>query len=592
MRNRNIFDRLAHLRSVMFLTRGAAKAAIALTWMVSASAGAAVGYVYEATGEISISTGSNNSIRATKNTEIQPDSIINTGAQSRAVLKFDDGQMATLQSNSTFQVNEYIYEPGQPEKNNIVFSKLKGGMRFITGVIGQSNHNAFKLTTPNATIGIRGTEFMLAMLDGALYGQVSSGSISVTNASGTATFSSGQSILVESSNSLPKMISEADLPLGIFDQLAENASMPARSAGNVLPGSAAAADAALFSATDISGETTGAASPALANSSNDTKDDSRTKLPNSTAAVTTKSINETKGLPFFQAPGKPIRSPATDVALAAATGESARAAAAAATISRNEAAANLFGNHNFTPTGVATGEICAFCHTPQGSEQTVAAPLWNRSAPPLSPYLSYATLASATDESSGSVSIACLSCHDGTQAPNVLIRIPDAGSDKGAGIHTIPPSVRAEMRNHHPVGMRYAGGGQDQNMPKAPLNVPSGAGGINPSGLGTSSDFSKPNAPNIFRNIDFKMTSHSGSDTGTVWWVDRAGKGRQKEDLYLFTRTDSTNYSGAIPIAYDTPVNTPYVECATCHDPHKVTLPTFLRVLNTGSAVCMTCHVK
>ena len=42
------------------------------------------------------------------------------------------------------------------------------------------------------------------------------------------------------------------------------------------------------------------------------------------------------------------------------------------------------------------------------------------------------------------------------------------------------------------------------------------------------------------------------------------------------------------------------VECASCHDPHGVPSgapgstfnPTFLRVPNAGSAVCLTCHAK
>ena len=42
------------------------------------------------------------------------------------------------------------------------------------------------------------------------------------------------------------------------------------------------------------------------------------------------------------------------------------------------------------------------------------------------------------------------------------------------------------------------------------------------------------------------------------------------------------------------------VECASCHDPHGVPstgegstlLPSFLRVRNENSAVCLTCHTK
>lgn len=33
------------------------------------------------------------------------------------------------------------------------------------------------------------------------------------------------------------------------------------------------------------------------------------------------------------------------------------------------------------------------------------------------------------------------------------------------------------------------------------------------------------------------------------------------------------------------------VQCATCHDPHNDTNTPFLRVSNTGSALCLTCHL-
>lgn len=34
------------------------------------------------------------------------------------------------------------------------------------------------------------------------------------------------------------------------------------------------------------------------------------------------------------------------------------------------------------------------------------------------------------------------------------------------------------------------------------------------------------------------------------------------------------------------------VECATCHNPHDVTNGSFLRIANTASALCTTCHNK
>jgi predicted CXXCH cytochrome family protein len=36
----------------------------------------------------------------------------------------------------------------------------------------------------------------------------------------------------------------------------------------------------------------------------------------------------------------------------------------------------------------------------------------------------------------------------------------------------------------------------------------------------------------------------------------------------------------------------PSVECGSCHDPHNYTNPTFLRVANNTSNLCLSCHTK
>jgi predicted CXXCH cytochrome family protein len=253
---------------------------------------------------------------------------------------------------------------------------------------------------------------------------------------------------------------------------------------------------------------------------------------------------------FVPAPG-PASTAATDATLATATVN----AATAADISRNDAAAGLFGKHNFTAGGIATGEICAFCHAPQGVETKVDAPLWNRSFSPLSDYRAFSSLGSATAAASGSVSMACLSCHDGTQAPNIVVNTPGKDGTGSDSINGTKTDSNQFLKGHHPVGMQYGGGGPNNAMPGGPVKLD-----------------------------DFRSTSYSGTGTSTVWWVDTGDKGRQKTDLILFTRNDSSN---------DLTISRPYVECASCHDPHRISSPTFLRVPNTtGSALCLTCHSK
>lgn len=195
--------------------------AIVLVWMATASVGAwaAGGYLYDAAGSVSVAIGKNPPRPVVKNEAVASGTVIRTGDKSSAVLKFEDGQVVSMQANTTFQVRNYIYEPKKTEASSIVFTMFKGGMRFITGEIGKHNKNAFRLVTPNTTIGIRGTEFLLAMVNNATYGQVISGSISLANAAGVTILTAGQTALVSSVTTPATMVPASSVPAGTFSQI-------------------------------------------------------------------------------------------------------------------------------------------------------------------------------------------------------------------------------------------------------------------------------------------------------------------------------------------------------------------------------------
>ena len=227
--------------------------------------------------------------------------------------------------------------------------------------------------------------------------------------------------------------------------------------------------------------------------------------------------------------------------------------------------------HNLGSTGTlapavnaSTAEVCVFCHTPHGSATGAAVPLWNKSLNDPLNYTTYDSINSASLEGEivnvGSVSIACLSCHDGTQAMDSMLNEPGSGAIATgtftASIGTMAVGIAnlgEDLSNDHPVGIQYAGGG----VTAAILT------GADP---------------------DFKATQTPVNLNGTtVWWVDTAegtAGERDKTDMILYTRTDGT--LGA---------QEPFVECASCHDPHTSNA-LFLRTANTGSAVCLACHTK
>lgn len=221
-------------------------------------------------------------------------------------------------------------------------------------------------------------------------------------------------------------------------------------------------------------------------------------------------------------------------------------------------------------------EVCVFCHTPFGADGSAAAPLWVR-APAASSYVTYNSLGtSSLDGASapvGSVSVSCLSCHDGVQALNLMINMPGgvAGDAAAAGGGRAGGSgLSAEARRDHPVGHPYGGGSSLEGGP--------------------------PAAPAVYLNTQMKDSDFNSAQSAllngqSVWWVD-TGVGtdgvREKTDIQLYTRVVATAPGEPLQGPGERPA--PFIECASCHDPHSATNGIFLRIANTASAVCLACH--
>ncbi len=235
-----------------------------------------------------------------------------------------------------------------------------------------------------------------------------------------------------------------------------------------------------------------------------------------------------------------------------------------------------------------TTEVCVFCHTPHGANLGVEAPLWNKTVPDFTTFTSYSANNSvtldATEADVGSISLACLSCHDGSQAMDVMINEPGSGGWNdpaltGVSLDGMPamqpgvagspiPMLGTDLRDDHPVSLPYAGGGC---VGKGAACTPLSDTGGDP---------------------DFAATQYDTINTVPQWWIDTAGgtaAKRDKSDIILYTRTDLTNTATSV-------VGTgPSVECASCHDPHSAAADpavSFMRMSNDGSAICLACHIK
>lgn len=134
-----------------------------------------------------------------RNDRIREGETVRTGTKGYAQIRFRDGALMTLRSDSEVRIDEYRYEGKQDGNEKALMSLLKGGFRTITGLIGRTNKRNYSVRTPVATIGIRGTHYGLALCDGGcgnnengLYGGVVDGAIVVKNDTGEHLFTNDQ----------------------------------------------------------------------------------------------------------------------------------------------------------------------------------------------------------------------------------------------------------------------------------------------------------------------------------------------------------------------------------------------------------------
>ena len=175
----------------------------------------AQGYVLDVSGTVTGQVGTGQPVRVSKGQTLVNNPTITTGPRSFAALKFEDGTSVLLKENSSFQIQNYTYNPKATENSNVVFNLVRGGLRMVTGLVTSRNRDALKVATPLATMGIRGTDFM-AVLVNPLFVQVVNGVVSLTNSAGTVLFNAGQAGIVSSSTTLGGLVPMSKVPAGVL----------------------------------------------------------------------------------------------------------------------------------------------------------------------------------------------------------------------------------------------------------------------------------------------------------------------------------------------------------------------------------------
>lgn len=129
--------------------------------------------------------------------------LVNSGERletnsGRVQIRFTDGSFVSLQPNTVFGLDNYAFNKAQPNEGSLLFNFIRGSMRTVSGAIGKVNRGNYKVQTPVATIGIRGTSYAASQEpNGRLLLTVGKGIVNLQNDFGDSDINAGQTFQVE-----------------------------------------------------------------------------------------------------------------------------------------------------------------------------------------------------------------------------------------------------------------------------------------------------------------------------------------------------------------------------------------------------------
>jgi ferric-dicitrate binding protein FerR (iron transport regulator) len=85
---------------------------------------------------------------------------ITTGRDGAASMVLKDGTVLTLGPNTTTDLNQFQYDTTTQE-GNFAVELLQGSLRVVTVLLAKVNPERFKVKTPTAVVGVRGTDFIV-----------------------------------------------------------------------------------------------------------------------------------------------------------------------------------------------------------------------------------------------------------------------------------------------------------------------------------------------------------------------------------------------------------------------------------------------
>jgi hypothetical protein len=117
------------------------------------------------------------SMAVTQGSTLQVGDDLVTQDNGHIHVRFVDGAMVSLRPSSLLKIKAYRFDPQNPSNSEVRFELEQGVVRAISGQAAESAKDKFRLNTPLAAIGVKGTDFVVEATKARVNAIVNQGAI-------------------------------------------------------------------------------------------------------------------------------------------------------------------------------------------------------------------------------------------------------------------------------------------------------------------------------------------------------------------------------------------------------------------------------
>jgi hypothetical protein len=88
---------------------------------------------------------------------------VSTNSQGKVKITFEDKTTVNITENSKLVIDDFVYDGNNASKSKLGLKVALGTVRYASGALGHSNPDGVNIATPTATIGVRGTDFVMSV---------------------------------------------------------------------------------------------------------------------------------------------------------------------------------------------------------------------------------------------------------------------------------------------------------------------------------------------------------------------------------------------------------------------------------------------